>query len=182
MDTPPESAAPSAAIAVPGSPDHEFVLKEFEMLRISIDNALAELRKLDRWVLLASAAFWAWVFSNQPAPSDVLIVTLPAAIVILFWMKTFVLSRSIDATARYLREYPERILGGEVDGKRFGFQTFFNSQRGIGKLPSNLEMWSWLYYAALLGMNVAVGLLVVWSAASGAPDAAAATSQTPAPN
>jgi hypothetical protein len=137
-------------------PDAAFLLKEYELLRMSIENELAELRKIDRWVLVATAAFWTWVFLDPSNRTGPLVLSVPAVVVLLLGFKIVAITNAIELTSRYLCDYPEGLLGGQWrDGKQVGFERYFhdackNNYRGL----STIQKWSLAYYLTLLLANV----------------------------
>ncbi len=167
-------------------PAHAFLMKEFELLRTSVDNAVGELRTLDRWVLVTTAAVWTWILTKHPAmllsaasaassaatetaaatpPPDV-VLFVPLFIVAVFFLKTLAINDTLDLTNEYLRVHVEAQIGPERpnDGK-FGFETYFYKKRksttnsATRVRMARIRAWSYGYYAVLI---IAYLVMAIW--------------------
>lgn len=157
-----------------------FLIKEFELLRTSVENAVGELRNLDRWVLVTTAAAWTWILTEHPAIPRVTAATgsasgprtahtplvvffVPAFIVLVFFLKAIAINNTLDLKNEYLREYVEAQIGleGKADHS-LGFETYFfqkRQQREKNRTRvrmARIRAWSYGYYVALLIVYLAM--------------------------
>jgi hypothetical protein len=155
-----------------------FLIKEFELLRTSVENAVGELRNLDRWVLVTTAAVWTWILTEHPSiphiaaspgkpahatPTPTVVFLVPVFIVVAFFLKAIAINNTLDLKNEYLREYVEAQIGLDRDADRcLGFETYFFRKRQQSlKNRTRVRMariraWSYGYYVALMVLYLAM--------------------------
>lgn len=101
-----------------------FLLKELELLRTSQEHELEELRRLDRWVLVAVAACWTWVLTQAPPHARWILLIGPTLVIVFLGFKDYVITRDMRVKECYLRRVEEKILGTQA----FGFARFYHDE------------------------------------------------------
>src|SRR5262245_41875510 len=83
----------------------DFLLKEFERLRVEMDESVKETRSLERNAVIASGAIWAWALVHPrviPGVSFYVLLSIPTIIVALSALRAWALQRHIIAMSKYL--------------------------------------------------------------------------------
>ncbi|MEA1995292.1 MAG: hypothetical protein U9N18_03960 [Campylobacterota bacterium] len=135
-----------------GAEQKEFLIAEFNSLRGEIRAKLARIREDERNALIISGAIWVWVAAGFWKTSYGIIVFIPAALSILFSLKSYAEWQSIKETGAYIINIENLFeLGHDV-----GWQHYLKGER-----EHLLVKWSTVYWSLLISGNFIFALLIV---------------------
>lgn len=113
MDTPAtERAAAHARV---------FNLKEYEALRIEINDTLREIRAIERYAVAGSGAIWAWLATRPSLHAAVWVI--PLLLVAAGFIRNSILYAHVRQLGDYIRQIEEHLLKGS--GGPRGWEGYF---------------------------------------------------------
>ena len=128
----------------------EFLLKEFERLRIEIDDSVKETRTLERNAVISSGAIWAWALvktGTVTGASLYILLWLPVVIVSFSAFRAWALHRHLLSMGKYLAEVEKAfVLPGGL-----GWEQRFAQSTGKTKSLSATVFWVCLLFITALG-------------------------------
>jgi hypothetical protein len=130
----------------------DFHLKEYESLRRELEIVLQDSRGLERNVVLAIGATWAWLYSKSGAPWTFLI---PCMFAILGAIRAHGINDTYTTFATYLSEIEEafRKAGGPKGWEHF--LRDFKKDRGTDYSKGELLFW-----ILLIASTISVAILM----------------------
>jgi hypothetical protein len=134
----------------------ELALREYDALRREIDGYFAELRKLETYAVLATAAVYSFLITldrqddkGNPYSVPVWAWALPIAFPLLAAVRGWAFGRQIELIAEYLREIELR-----YPRENLGWEHFMKQARAQKR--TRLGTSSYIFALVLGGMTVAV--------------------------
>src|SRR5947209_16801814 len=85
-----------------------FNLKEYEALRVEINDTLREIRMIERYAVAASGAIWAWVATRPNL--HVAVWVLPLLLVAAGFIRNSILYAHVRQLSDYIRLLEQHIL------------------------------------------------------------------------
>lgn len=130
----------------------EFLLKEYDALRLQIDSITKELFSLERWALISSGTIWSWLATTSNNNVPHLIYWAPAIITILLCLRGWGLHSSNMLAGKYIAniesyfELPENM----------GWESLLKQARPLMVVNAAI-----LYWVILIVMNIIIPFITV---------------------
>jgi hypothetical protein len=140
----------------------EFLLKEFERLRIEIDDSVKETRTLERNAVISSGAIWAWALVNSgnvKGASLYILLWLPVIIVAFSMFRAWALHRHLWAMGEYLAEVAKAF----VLPLGLGWEQRFAQSTDKTKSQSATVFWIILLFITALGAGLLGTTISKWA-------------------
>jgi len=121
------------------SPDtnlaNDFLLKEYEMLRTEMSEAVKETRTLERNALIVTGAIWSWLALKENVSYEEL-KWLPALIVLFSAFRALGLTMFIDEIGNYIATVEKSF----ITQNELGFERHFKAKKTL-KRKSAYFFW-----------------------------------------
>ncbi len=118
-------------------------MREYESLRKEIEQDIQELRAVERYAVLGTAAIWTWLASTTNLPVIFRLAWwIPLFLVILAGIRAFAIWQMMKLAALYIKQLEER-LGVE------GWETYSGRVKGIVVRYSSLLFWLILVFVTI---------------------------------
>lgn len=132
-------------------PQADFLLHEYDSLRKEIEQDINEMRAVERYAVLGTAAIWTWLASGMQLPSVYRLAWwLPLFLVILACLRVYTIWKLMKLKGRYIKTREEK-LGLQ------GWEHFLGREEGFIIQYSPTLLW-----ALLLPVTLLWPIVVMW--------------------
>ncbi|MFQ5545820.1 MAG: hypothetical protein ACE5FE_07575 [Acidiferrobacterales bacterium] len=129
----------------------QYLLTEYPHLRAEILDALKEVPANEKWALVTSGAFWAWLASLTDQAKLIPTITwVPAALTFLLFLRWRALEQKFGTLGAYLLRIEQAL-----ELENFGWETHIGS---CGK--HWFRYYGWAFWGLLFAGNVFLAIFV----------------------